>query len=184
MTLALHALHSVAVRLDPASLDDTLAIAELQTRFDRKYILTPRVFHQLIADLHDQMEVLDIDGDRCFRYESVYFDTADLSSYFGTARERRRHFKVRTRAYLDSGQCAVEVKTTGGRGETTKERAEYPFAVRDHLTEDAMTFVRARIPMLGRDQTLSPVLTTRSPWPNCRHGSTANTSSRRACSIS
>ena len=63
MTLAFHALHAVASRLDPASLDDTLAIAELQTRFDRKYILTPRAFHQLTVDLHDQMEVLEIDGD-------------------------------------------------------------------------------------------------------------------------
>ena len=161
MTLALHALHAVASRLDPASLDDTLAIAELQTRFDRKYILTPRAFHQLTVDLHDQMEVLEIDNARCFRYESVYFDTEDLASYHDTARGRRRRFKVRTRAYLDSGQCALEVKTAGGRGETTKERADYPIALRDQLTDDALTFIGARLPMLGHEQTLAPVLTTR-----------------------
>ena len=161
MTLALHALHAVASRLDPASLDDTLAIAELQTRFDRKYILTPRAFHQLTVDLHDQMEVLEIDNARCFRYESVYFDTEDLASYHDTARGRRRRFKVRTRAYLDSGQCALEVKTAGGRGETTKERADYPIALRDQLTDDALTFIGAHLPMLGHEQTLAPVLTTR-----------------------
>jgi len=161
MTLALHALHAVASRLDPASLDDTLALAELQTRFDRKYILTPRAFHQLTVDLHDQMEVLEIDGDRCFRYESVYFDTEDLASYHDTARERRRRFKVRTRAYLDSGRCALEVKTPGGRGETTKERSDYPFELRDQLNEDALMFIGARVPMLGCDRTLTSVLTTR-----------------------
>ena len=161
MTLALHALHAVASRLDPASLDDTLAIAELQTRFDRKYILTPRAFHQLTVDLHDQMEVLEIDGGRCFRYESVYFDTADLASYFDSARDRIRRFKVRTRAYLDSAQCALEVKTAGGRGETTKERSDYPFELRDRLNEDALTFIGARVPKLDRDQMLTHVLTTR-----------------------
>jgi hypothetical protein len=161
MTLALHALHAVASRLSPASLDDTLAIAELQTRFDRKYILSPRAFHQLMVDLHDQMEILEIDRDRCFRYESVYFDTEDLDSYYDTVRDRRRRFKVRTRAYLDSVQCALEVKSAGGRGETTKERSEYPFELRDQLNDDALEFIGARVPMLDRNQTLAPVLTTR-----------------------
>ncbi|MEO5837865.1 MAG: polyphosphate polymerase domain-containing protein [Acidimicrobiales bacterium] len=160
MTLALHALHTVASRLAPASLDDTLAIAELQTRFDRKYILSPRAFHQLTVDLHDQMEILEIDGGRCFRYESVYFDTEDLASYFDTVRDRRRRFKVRTRAYLDSAQCALEVKTAGGRGETTKERSDYPFESRAQLNDDALRFIGARVPMLDHDQTLAPVLTT------------------------
>ena len=161
MTPAQHALHAVASRLEPASLDETLAIAELQTRFDRKYILTPRAFHQLTVDLHDQMEVLEINGDRCFRYESVYFDTEDLVSYYDAARERRRRFKVRTRAYLDSGQCALEVKTLGGRGETTKDRTDHPFELRDQLTDDALRFVRERLPRLDRGQALAPTLTTR-----------------------
>ncbi|HUP76776.1 MAG TPA: polyphosphate polymerase domain-containing protein [Acidimicrobiales bacterium] len=159
--MALHALHAVATRLDSASLDDTMAIAELQTRVDRKYILTPRAFHQLTVDLHDQMEVLEIDGHRCFRYESVYFDTEDLASYYDAARERRRRFKVRTRAYLDSGRCALEVKTAGGRGETTKDRSAHPFERRDQLTDDALTFIREKLPLLGGGPTFAPVLTTR-----------------------
>ena len=162
MTLALHALHAVASRLDPASLDDTLAIAELQTRFDRKYILTPRAFHQLTVDLHDQMEVLEIDDARCFRYESVYFDTEDLASYHDTARGRRRRFKVRTRAYLDSGQCALEVKTAGGRGETTKERVGLPLrATRSAHRRRADVHRRARSRCSATNRGSLPVLTTR-----------------------
>jgi hypothetical protein len=105
------------------------------------------------------MEVLEIDGNRCFRYESVYFDTEDLASYYAAARGRRRRFKVRTRAYLDSGRCALEVKTRGGRGETTKERSDHPLERRDQLTDDALSFVRHRLPRLNRE--LAPVLTTR-----------------------
>ena len=161
MTPALHALRAVTSRLDAASLDDTLAIAGLQTRFDRKYVVTPRDFHQLTVDLHDRMEVLEIDGARCFRYESVYFDTEHLASYLAAARERRHRFKVRTRAYLDSDRCALEVKTAGGRGETTKQRSEHPFELRDQLTDESLTFIGALVPALGGGQTLTAVLTTR-----------------------
>lgn len=160
MSSPLTALDAVVARLDPATLSDTLAIAELQTRFDRKYLLTVREFHQLQVDLHGRMEVLEIDGRRCFRYESVYFDTPQLTSYFATARSRRRRFKVRTRSYLDSESSAVEVKTTGGRGETTKHRIAHPFDERHTLDDEARRFVAARVPELAVDTSLRPVLVT------------------------
>ena len=160
MSTALDALDAIASRLEPATLDDTLELAALQTRFDRKYVLTPRDFHQLRFDLHDRMEILEIDGRRCFHYESVYFDTADLRSYFAAARERRRRFKVRTRAYLDTEQCALEVKTAGGRGETEKERVAHPFDQRDRLDDDARQFISTRVPLLQPGQPLLPVMTT------------------------
>jgi hypothetical protein len=161
MTTAVAALDAVTSRLVPATLTETVAIAELQTRFDRKYVLDACEFHQLQVDLHDRMEVLEIEGLRCFRYESVYFDTAQLSSYHDAARERRRRFKVRTRAYLDSGRCALEVKTTSGRGETAKDRIDHPFDQRDRLTDEARRFVATRAPAVGNATCLVPALTTR-----------------------
>ena len=160
MTTALPALHAAATRLNSASLVDTLAVADLQIRFERKYILTPWAFHRLTGDLHDQMEILEIDGDRCFRYESVYFDTEDLASYYGAVRDRPSRFKVRTRSYLDARQCALEIKTASGRGETTKERWNHPFELRDQLTEEALRVLRGRLPQLNREHTLAHVLTT------------------------
>ena len=35
-----------------------------------------------------------------FDYESVYFDTPDLTCYLLAARRRRRRFKIRTRTYV------------------------------------------------------------------------------------
>jgi hypothetical protein len=77
--------------------------------------------------------VLEIDGLRSFAYESVYFDTPALTSYLLTARRRRRRFKVRTRTYLDSLVCWLEVKTTGSRGSTVKHRLPYAPHNRDTL---------------------------------------------------
>ena len=57
--------------------------------------------------------MLQIDRRRSFDYESVYFDTPDLSTYRAHVQRRRLRFKARTRTYTDSGLCMFEVKLTG-----------------------------------------------------------------------
>jgi hypothetical protein len=54
-------------------------------------------------------------------------------------------FKARTRTYLDSGLCMFEVKLTGARGETVKERVPHPEQYRAELTEDALTHLRTTL---------------------------------------
>ena len=84
--------------------------------------------------------ILEIDGERDFAYESVYFDTPDLTSYLGAAHRRRRRFKIRTRTYVDSALCWVEVKTRGPRGSTVKTRLPYDPDDRDTLTDEGRRF--------------------------------------------
>ena len=112
--------------LPPVSLDELTDRAALLTRIDRKYLLPLAAVDALIVALAPDARVLDIGGIRSFRYESVYFDTPDLASYLLAARKRRRRYKVRTRTYLDSDLCWLEVKTQGARGSTVKHRLEYP----------------------------------------------------------
>jgi hypothetical protein len=110
--------------LAPVGLAELLARAALQTRVDRKYVLPLPAAEQVIADLArtEQVHALDMDGQRCFGYASLYFDTSELTGYHLAARGRRRRFKVRRRTYLDSGESFVEVKTRGLRGATVKAR--------------------------------------------------------------
>ncbi|MEV5448070.1 VTC domain-containing protein, partial [Streptomyces sp. NPDC052644] len=96
-------------QLTPIGLAELTERAALQTRFDRKYLLPLAELPGLLAGLDHTDQVLEIDGSRAFRYESIYFDTADLVSFRLTARRRRRRFKIRTRTYLDSGLCWLEV---------------------------------------------------------------------------
>lgn len=142
----------------PIPLADVIEAAALQTRVDRKYLLPPDAFAALVDGLSGTCRVLEIDGLRDFRYESVYFDTAALDSYLGAARGRRRKFKVRTRSYLDSGGTVLEVKTEGGREETVKDRLDYSVAHRDSLTLEGAAFVDARIDLPATE--LAAVLTT------------------------
>lgn len=111
--------------LTPVGLAELIDRAALQTRVDRKYLVPMEALSRLLEQLTPYAWALDIDGRRAFRYRSVYFDTPQLASYHRTAYRRRRRFKVRTRTYLDSDQCWLEVKIRGARGSVTKHRLPY-----------------------------------------------------------
>lgn len=108
--------------LAPISLPDLDAVAALQTRVDRKYVLSAACCTGLLAGLTPDARVLEVDGMREFTYDSLYLDTPDLAAYHLAGRRRRRRFKVRRRTYVDSGQTWLEVKTRRARGVTVKHR--------------------------------------------------------------
>ncbi|WP_010205756.1 VTC domain-containing protein [Salinibacterium sp. PAMC 21357] len=109
--------------------------------------------------------MLEIDAEQHFDYESVYFDTPDSASYFLAAHPRRRRFKARTRSYLNSGDCYLEVKTKGSRGTTAKQRLPYSFDERNQLTAAGREYIGELLndaSVAGIDtETMAPVLTTR-----------------------
>ena len=151
--------------LAPISLAELTAAAELQTRVDRKYVLTRAQAGTVLRDLAPDTRVLEIDGTRAMAYESVYFDTRDLLSYRMAAHARRRRFKLRTRSYVDSATSFLEMKTRGARSTTVKERIEYDPAHRAVLTEEAREYAEAALDDLGIPEPerldLVPTLVTR-----------------------
>lgn len=145
--------------LDPISLDQLLAVAELQTRKDRKYLIAADAIGDLLADV-EGLRVLDIDGVRDFQYESVYFDTPERISYLSAAQRRPHRFKVRTRTYLDTATSMLEVKVRDGRGRTVKHRHPYEMGDRCELTADGRTFIHSVGPAGGVADELRPTLMT------------------------
>jgi len=147
------------------SLEELADRAALLTRVDRKYLVPAADLAALLTELRDQARVLQIDGQQHFDYESVYFDTPDSTSYLLAAHPRRRRFKARTRSYLDSGDCYLEVKTKGSRGATAKQRLPYSFDERNHLTAAGREYVEEALHDASVDgidaNTMEPVLTTR-----------------------
>ena len=130
---------------------NTITLAELNseasllTRMDRKYLVPPGDTQHVISHLAPRAQVLQIDGLRHFRYASTYFDTPGLDAYFLAARKRRRRYKIRTRTYLDSGLCFLEVKTNGSREATVKDRFKYDPDDADRVTPDGRLFVIERL---------------------------------------
>lgn len=138
------------------TLEELNAAAELLTRVDRKYVLTPDVVHAFVTALPATARVLQIDGLRSFRYTSTYFDTESFDSFLHTARRRPRRGKVRSRTYLDSRQTFLEVKARH-RGHTVKNRIPWETRPLDHRAEDFVTRTLAASGV-ELDGELNPVL--------------------------
>jgi hypothetical protein len=155
--------------LEPIALDDLVATASLQTRVDRKYAVPQEVAELALAEIaeREETQVLTIGEERCFGYESLYFDTPELTSYHLTACGRRRRFKVRRRTYLDGGVSYLEVKTCGARGVTVKDRVLLEGELRGDgaLPDAAGQFVETVLDRAGirdvRSDRLRPALWTR-----------------------
>jgi hypothetical protein len=148
--------------LEPITLAELTDLAALNTRVERKYVLTRKEAEVVSTMLPAEARVLEIGDRRNFRYTSVYFDTPDRAAYRATACSHRRRFKVRTREYLDSGRLFVEVKTRQGRY-TIKDRE--PCHDTDQLTPAGAALVAESLSsayVSGVDTTtLAPALRTR-----------------------
>lgn len=168
MTTAPHGQISTASRLTDAvrdlravSLAEVEALARLQTRVDRKYVVPASLATRLVSDLAGSVRALEIDGLRSFRYSSVYFDAPDLRLYLAAARGRPRRAKVRTRTYVDSGLCALEVKTRDPRGITVKHRRPHLARLDHRLLPQGERFVAEVAGQQVARSGLRPTLTTR-----------------------
>ncbi len=133
-------MNAVLDALPRIGLAELMERAALQTRVDRKYIVPVGEAAWLLETLAPEAVVLEINGVRQFTYESRYFDTPELSSYHRTAHRHRRRFKVRTRTYVDSGTCWLEVKVPGPRGSTVKYRLPHEPGQR-HTVDAGRDFV-------------------------------------------
>ncbi|MBX3098733.1 MAG: polyphosphate polymerase domain-containing protein [Salinibacterium sp.] len=150
--------------LQSIGLDELVEKAALQTRIDRKYVLSRFEAAQVLAALDPSTRVLEIAGARASSYESVYFDTPDLLSYRLAATARRRRFKIRTRSYVDTAEAWLEVKTRGSRSSTVKDRVAYDIVHRDILTAGGREYTDAALDGLGlngAELDLRPTLVTR-----------------------
>jgi len=158
---AIAALAGRLERVPAVDLAELEATAGLLNRRDRKYVVPLPVAAQFVGRLAASCRVLEIDGRRRFHYESVYFDTPQGASYLAAARRRTRRYKVRTRSYLDSGRCLLEVKVRDPRGRTVKLRHEHPFEIRSGLDPGSRAFAAA-CPLIGDESAaLEPALATR-----------------------
>lgn len=130
---------------EPISLAELQETAALRTREDRKYVLHWETLAAVLGELHHTHRALEIDGERLFRYESVYFDTPDLGAFRAHMQRRRRRYKVRTRHYVDSDLRTFEVKLKGRRGETVKHQLPYGAENLSSVSGDAQRFLRDRL---------------------------------------
>ena len=110
----------------PISLEEMDAV-RLMNRVDTKYLTDTGT---LLAVLHDAAaagyRVLVADGARVSPYDSIYFDTEGLRMYLDHRNQKLHRQKVRTRAYVNSGEAFLEIKRKNNQGRTKKKRTGIP----------------------------------------------------------
>lgn len=83
---------------------------KLMNRVDTKYIFNRTQLIEILDRVKHDYKVLEINNQRLFNYESLYFDTPGYNFYFDHHNCRPNRTKVRFRKYVDTGDVFFEVK--------------------------------------------------------------------------
>jgi len=106
---------------------DSISLSELERinlsdRQDYKSVFADALLPRFLEKLIPYYRVLDINGRRSFQYESVYFDTPELTSFHDHQRGKARRQKFRFRRYVNCGDAYFEIKRRNGKGRNLKTR--------------------------------------------------------------
>jgi hypothetical protein len=135
---------SILERFAPIDLSQMDAVA-LMDRVDTKYVLSATQLPSVLAALVADYRVLQACDERLTDYCTLYFDTCDLALYTDHHMAKSERYKVRSRAYLDSGVSYLEIKRKTNKGRTIKERIRTNTLL-THLTPEASQFVDEMTP--------------------------------------
>lgn len=120
--------------IDPALLDrfepitlDRMDSIRLMNRIDTKYVTDTLTLNAVLNDAanHGYM-AFESGGELVHSYDSIYFDTPNLRMFTEHRRGKLVREKIRTRMYLGSGLCFLEVKKKDNHSRTRKKRIELP----------------------------------------------------------
>jgi hypothetical protein len=106
---------------------DTITLQEMECvklldRTDTKYTFKTDRLPVILSELKDHYKVLDVDGVKLNKYETLYFDTPEFFLYTQHHNGKLNRYKVRFRRYVDSGLNFFEVKFKNNKGRTIKDR--------------------------------------------------------------
>jgi len=108
---------------DAISLDEMDSV-KLMNRTDTKFVFNQEILPIILEQLKNDYRVLEINGNRISKYESLYFDTPNFNLYHAHQRGKLNRYKVRFRKYVDSELNFFEVKLKNNKGRTIKDRVK------------------------------------------------------------
>ena len=122
----------------------------LMSRMDTKYVFPESQLSFFLEALKNDYRVLDVNGYRMSRYESLYFDTEKLDLFHKHHRGRSSRHKIRYRKYVESDLNFFEIKFKNNKGRTIKNRVKQP-AIQESITDLAEKFLHEKTPILSSE---------------------------------
>lgn len=114
-------LSKILEKFDPITLKEMDSV-KLMNRSDTKFIFRADQLPFFLEQLTDDFYMLDINGIRQNKYETLYYDTADFKFFNDHQRGKTNRNKVRHRIYVESALHFFEIKNKNNKGRTIKER--------------------------------------------------------------
>lgn len=141
-------------------------MAQLQTRRDRKYLLTKSQLASILETHSANLLAVHDSSTLISNYETIYFDTEDFLLHRAAAFNRRNRFKIRVRSYLDNQTTFLELKLKTSRSRTQKIRELWDYESRSELEFAKLDWFEDQLKLKGLD------------LPNGLRGAQTNTFSR------
>lgn len=155
--MTLEVIKNILKDFEPVSLDE-MDGKKLMNRMDMKFVFPQPQLTTILADLKDDYQVLEVDGNRISRYESLYFDTPDFDLYHQHQRGKLNRHKIRYRKYVESDLNFFEIKFKSNKNRTIKDR------VRDEKIQNAIRDKAEKL--LGESTDLRPEDLEPKVWVN------------------
>lgn len=149
----LNQLKSKLQLLDPISLDE-LSVCRLLNRIDTKYICNIRYLEEIIERAGNGFRIQSSNSERIFGYESLYFDTPEMKTYFDHHQGKRIRYKIRFRKYLNTGDAFLEVKKKRNYIRTDKKRNQFEFSSILELKHEEFLKNHIEVPESGLKSTI------------------------------
>ena len=107
--------------MKPITLEEMSGV-KLMNRIDTKYLVTERQLRDILLCIRDGYYAQEVEGNRLSPYNTVYYDTPELTMYLIHHNRHLVRDKVRVRTYVDSHLTFCEVKHKNNKGRTKKKR--------------------------------------------------------------
>jgi len=95
---------------------------KLMKRYDTKFIFHRHKLKSVFDYLHENYQILEINENRAFEYENLYYDTDDRFFYHQHHNRKLNRYKIRCRRYKETKQCFFEIKFKNNKNKTIKTR--------------------------------------------------------------
>jgi hypothetical protein len=123
---------------------------KLMDRTDTKYVFPLTKLPEILEQVKNDYKVLDVNGHRISRYESLYFDTRNFDLYYNHHRGKTNRFKIRCRKYVESELHFFEVKFKNNKGRTIKDRVKQP-SIDGFIKDKAENLLNEKTPLKAAD---------------------------------
>lgn len=126
----------------PITLEE-IGNAALMDRMDTKFVFPALHLPGILHDMGPEYRVLEVNGVRTPRYETIYYDTPEFFHFQQHHTGHLVRYKVRMRRYLESDDAFMEIKFKNNHGRTIKKRIPVECS-REEITAKVRAFVESR----------------------------------------